>query len=50
MLEVKKVTREDEELEEEIKKGLKDPKQGQHVEVVCYPWTDGCCIKKGASD
>jgi len=48
MLEVKKVTHNEEELEEKIKAALKDPGKAECVEVLCYPDTDGCCVKKGA--
>lgn len=49
MLEVKKVTRKDEEIETEIRRSLKDFEQGEHIDIACYPIADDCCIKKGAS-
>ncbi len=50
MLEIKKVTLSDEELDKRMVESLeRPPEQCELVEVACYPMTDGCCIKKGAS-
>lgn len=47
MLELEKVTHEDEELETKIAESLGGLEEGDFVEVLCYPMTDGCCIKSG---
>lgn len=49
-MEISRVSRDEGELEEAIKRSLKNPQEGQPVEgLMCYPIADGCCIKKGAT-
>jgi hypothetical protein len=46
MLEVKKVTYKDEEIEEKVKEAIDDPSKGESIEMSCRPITT-CCPDTG---